>query len=222
MDAGSPGALEAPEQTAGPVAETPTGQSRLAYRLAAGLLFAGTGLAVIDGVVAWSMPSLTPIAIDVAIAIGLLQFRRGARTWTLVRSVLGMILWPLLWFTSTGPSAASLLSLPQWGYSLAMILLLTGRSKTWRLCLAAGLFVVLTLGFAVYGLIVTAGRGTGVVTGGSGSLADAFFALVIVAIAASILARGSKLGWIVIPAGVAAVLVGLVLCAQCVRYGLGS
>jgi len=115
-----------------------------------------------------------------------------------------------------------LLNLPQWGYSIALILLLTGHSKTWRLCLAIGLFVVPTLGFAAYGLIVTAGRGTGVATGGSGSLADTFFALVIVAIAANILARGSKLEWIVILSGVSAVLLGLVLCGQCVLQGMAS
>lgn len=134
--------------------ETGTGQSQLAYRLAALVLFLGTLVSIVDALAAWALGlsldvgicRVAPILIDLGLAIGLLQLRAGARTWVLVRAVLGAIVWPIFLFTSNDAITAIILTVIQWGFCGALILLLTGQSKTWRLVLAMGSFVIFTLG----------------------------------------------------------------------------
>jgi len=134
--------------------ETDTGQSRLAYRLAAAVLFLVALINVVDGVLAWALGveaevglcTALPILIDFGLGIGLIQLRKGARTWVLIRAGVGATLWPILLFLGNDPITAAIMSAMQWGFCGALLLLLTGESKTWRLALAAAIFVVFTLG----------------------------------------------------------------------------
>jgi hypothetical protein len=143
--------------------ETDTGQSRLAYRLAAAVLVLGALISIMDALVAWAMGGQTdlvlfqklPVVIDVALAVGLFQLRKGARTWVLIRAGAGATLWPILLFLNHDAITATVLSVMQWGSCGALLLLLTGQSKTWRLVLAVASFVVFTLGlFGVLMLLV--------------------------------------------------------------------
>jgi hypothetical protein len=136
-------------------AETRTGQSRLAYRLAALMLFLG----VVLEIVAMFLPGNAPggvnisIAIDFVLALGLMQLRAGARYWALVRAVLGAILGPILFFSGYDFASAALMVIWQWVCCGGMILLLTGQSKPWRLVLGLAPFVVFYLALlALYGL----------------------------------------------------------------------
>lgn len=131
-----------------PMRETPSGQSRLAYRLAAALLFVNVFLNILDGLVAGGSTlasKIIPIVGGLVLAIGLLQLRGGFRLWALVAAVLGAIAFPILSFLSSDALTAIWMSVIQWGLSGALILLLTGQSKTWRLALAVGIYVVFTL-----------------------------------------------------------------------------
>jgi hypothetical protein len=148
-----------PEPQPPPSGETPTGQTRLAYRLAAILLFVGASLNIIDALSSGGAAIaqyLTPIGIDVGLGIYLLRFSGRARLWVLVRAVLGGIVWPILAFLGNDPFTAVVMSAMQLGYSSALVLLLTGQSKTWRIALALGLFVVLTLGTLSLALLILA------------------------------------------------------------------
>jgi hypothetical protein len=87
-----------------------------------------------------------PIVIDFILAIGLIQLRAGARDFTLFRTGVGAILWPIMLFAKGDLTTAIVASVIQWGYCGSIMLLLTGRTKTWRLALAVGIFVVFVLG----------------------------------------------------------------------------
>jgi ribosomal protein L40E len=140
-------------QPAQPPGETPTGQSLLAYRLAAIVLLVGASLNVIDTLVAGGAGItmiIGAVAIDVGLAVWLLRLSGTARLWTVVRAALGAVAWPILAFLGNDALTAILMTMAQWGYSGALVLLLTGQSKTWRLALAVAIFVVFTLG--IYGL----------------------------------------------------------------------
>jgi hypothetical protein len=87
--------------------------------------------------------------IDAALGIGLIDLRRGARTWVLVRVCGGVLLTAILAVSGLmrgERSPAAVVSLAQLvyvlAYATALALLLTGRSKSWRLVLATGIFVV--------------------------------------------------------------------------------
>jgi tetratricopeptide (TPR) repeat protein len=134
--------------------ETPTGQSRLAYRLAAIVLCLGVFINIISVVIGGDVTTVIPSLIDLILAAGLFHLRPGARKFTLFRAVTGAILLPILVFVGQDAAAAIVISVMQWGYCGAMILLLTGQSKTWRLTLAIGIFVVFTLVIFVLLLLV--------------------------------------------------------------------
>jgi hypothetical protein len=142
-----------------PPAETPTDQTRLAYRLAAILLLVGVSMNIIEAllvggtVVAAYIP---PIGIDLVLGIGLLRLSGRARFWVLVRAVLGAIIWPILLFLGTEPFSAMVMSTMQWAYSIALFLLLTGQGKTWRMGLALAVFAGFTLGPFGLGLLTMA------------------------------------------------------------------
>ncbi len=141
-----------------PVGETRTGQSRLAYRLAAALLVVGVTFQIVDALLTPNTPGglNISIVIDFGLAIGLLQLRAGARTWVLVRAVLGAILWPVLFFHGNDLPSAVFMTVAQWGYCGAVILLLTGKSTTWRLVLAVAVFAVFYLGLIALWLLLLA------------------------------------------------------------------
>lgn len=150
-----------PQLTTKPVADKPsrplteTGQSHLAYRLAAGMLFIGALINVVSVLIlvgADAFPDISLIVsaiIDVGLAIGLLQMRSGARAWVLVRTVLGAILVPIVRFLTLDAFEGILSLLMQWGYCGALFIVLTGQSKTWRIALASAVFVVFALCLAV-------------------------------------------------------------------------
>ncbi len=138
--------------------ETRTGQSRLAYRLAAALLIVGVASQIVDALLTPNTPGglNISIVIDLGLAIGLLQLRAGARTWVLIRAGLGAIVWPVLFFQSNDFASAVLMTLAEWGYCGGLILLLTGQSKTWRLVLAVAVFAVFFLGLVALSLLLLA------------------------------------------------------------------
>lgn len=145
----------------GQAPETVSGQSRLAYRLAAGILFLNilVGSAdVLVGIIAYGAPNLPKMAsmlIDIVLGIGLLQFRNDARTWVLFRAGFGAILFPLLAFTSNDLVTAIIVTAIQLGFCISLILLLTGESKTWRLIVAVGMFLILVLAPSVLFLLIS-------------------------------------------------------------------
>ncbi|NIV30419.1 MAG: hypothetical protein GWN58_13260 [Anaerolineae bacterium] len=147
-------ARQAKERRIAAADETDTGQSRLAYRLAATVLLVGALVTVADVLISWALGLGTAagfsviirIAIDVGLAIGLLQLRKGARTWVLIRAGVGATLWPIVLFLSNDLITAAIMSVMQWGFCGALLLFLTGQSKTWRLVLGMVIFVVFTLG----------------------------------------------------------------------------
>jgi len=145
---------EVRKKIVGLTSETSTGQSRLAYRLAAGVMFLTIGISVMSGLIAGlSFIILFSGGVDFVLAVGLFQFRPGARGFTLFRATLGAIAVSLLAFTGNDPSAALVTSINVGGYCGAVILLLTGQSKTWRLILALGIFVVFYLGILAVTLL---------------------------------------------------------------------
>lgn len=134
--------------------ETDTGQSKLAYRLAGAVLLLGALVSVVDALVSWAFDipvetgfsRILALVIDIGLAIGLFQLRKGARTWVLIRAGAGAILWPIVLFLGSDPLTAAILSVMQWGFCGALLLLLTGESKPWRLALGVASFVVFYLG----------------------------------------------------------------------------
>ena len=147
-----------PEPQPPPSGETPTRQTRLAYRLAAVLLFVGASLNIVDALLSGgaTLTALLPsIGIDIFLGTGLLRFSGRLRLWVLVRAVLGAIGWPILAFLGGDPFTAIVTTAMNLGYGSALVLLLTGQSKTWRMALALALFVVFTLGtFTVVLLLI--------------------------------------------------------------------
>lgn len=131
----------------------PRGQSRLAYRLASTVLFLNTCLVVTGAVVGGGTTlamTILDVGIDLVPAIGLLRMYRWARLWALVRAGVGAVGLPVLSFLTNDPFTAMVMSAMQWGLSGALVLLLTGKSNTWRLGLALTSFGGFTL--APFGL----------------------------------------------------------------------
>lgn len=152
---------EVKQRLIGITSQTSTGQSRLAYRLAAVALFLGVIINVINAIMGGS-PMIIAVVIDFILAIGLIQLRTGARNFTLFRAVIGAILWPILLFAESDLTTGIVTSIIQWGYCGSIILLLTGRTKTWRLALAAGIFGVFVLGiYSILLLLVVLAQLTG-------------------------------------------------------------
>ena len=145
-------AQRAPAETeASPDQRTETGQTHLAYRIAAGVLFAGVLLNLASLAVQFALgifpdiPAIVSAVIDLVLGIGLLQLRGGARQWVLIRAVLGAFLVPICGFVEGDILVGVVTLVIQWGYCGALILLLTGKSEMWRLVLAVGVYVVFTM-----------------------------------------------------------------------------
>jgi tetratricopeptide (TPR) repeat protein len=121
-------------------------QSQLAYRLTALILLLGASINIISWFLLGNIsPYMISTVVDVILAIGLLQFRTGARSFTLFRTVVGAVLGPILFFVNNDIVTALVTSAIQWGYCGSILLLLTGQTKTWRVILA-GAIAALVLG----------------------------------------------------------------------------
>ena len=132
--------------------DTPTGQSSLAYRIAACLLILGVLMNIVGLLVAGTTLSTSIVisgVVDFILAIGLFQLRTWARNLTYGRAFLGAILVPIWYFLVVFKAnilLTLLVSVVQWGYCGSLILLLTGQSKTWRLVSGVIIFLVFALG----------------------------------------------------------------------------
>lgn len=129
--------------------EMRTDKRHHAYRMAAAILLVGAAIALIGGLLSgggWIALAIGTTAVDVLLAVGLLQFGRKARTLVLIRAILGAIVWPAFYFASYNLASAVLASTAQLAYAGALILLLTGRAENWRFIVSGSLFSVLTLG----------------------------------------------------------------------------
>jgi len=150
---------------------TLTGQSTFAYRMSAAILALGILMSIsvrpvlFRNVVAY----VVPILVDIALVVGLAQLRPGARLLALMRTAVVAIATPLIWFARADfipvwfarvdlmiPAAAQ--TLAAWGSCAALVLLLTGRTRPWRVVLALTLYVLLTwgvtLGYLVYEALI--------------------------------------------------------------------
>lgn len=96
------------------------------------IVFWMTSLVSLDG------KAIVPMAIDLLLGIGLLRGRRGARIWMLVRMALGLVVFGIMWGIQGDYSSLSM----QAGYSLAIIVLLTGSGTRARIASGIAVFVV--------------------------------------------------------------------------------
>ncbi len=135
-----------PEET-----ETGIGPSPLAYRLAAVVLFGSVLINLADAFFFGTSPNIIGLLIDIGVGIGLLRLSRGARGWALVRAAIGAVLGPILFFSSNDLFTAGVMSILAWSITGAILLLLTGDSRPWRLILGSAIFVIFGLG--LYGLL---------------------------------------------------------------------
>ena len=91
-----------------------------------------TSLVSLDG------KAIVPMAIDLLLGIALLRGRRGARIWMLIRVVLGLVVFGIMWGIQGDYSSVAM----QAGYSLAIIVLLTGSGTRARIASGVTVFVV--------------------------------------------------------------------------------
>jgi len=139
------------------------------------------------------------IVIDSALAIGLIDLRRGARALVLFRAAMGVLVSaalvvPLLVRGELSLAAALSGALPQLAYSAALALLLTGHSKSWRLALATGLFVIGLASARLWEPFVVAGAGQ--IAGGAQVAIDVLLALAIAEmVAATAIKQKAQQGW---------------------------
>jgi hypothetical protein len=128
--------------------ETPTGQSLLAYRVAAVLLVLNA-LVVLAQIQLlslfgewWLVPA--PLVM-VALAVGLLLKKGWVCYLTLTLVSLGALTMTLVAFANGGLVSGIMNSVIHWGVAGPVILLLTGESSLLRVVFAAGLFGVFNL-----------------------------------------------------------------------------
>jgi hypothetical protein len=135
--------------------ETPSGQSRIAYRLAAMILITNVLLSFITTGLSGRISSSALIRdlLDLYWAFGLISLRKWARNWVLFRAVFAALILPLLLFNQLDILTALFSSLANWGVSLSLILLLTGKSKNWRIMTSLVTYGILGLGFMLFTII---------------------------------------------------------------------
>jgi hypothetical protein len=154
MEGSSPEVILEGEPSVEAARETPTGQSRLAYQLAALFLLINVVVGLPGQVVIETFTGLGNFAlflpIPLALAIGLLEFRSGARVLTIVFAVLAFLV------SILGLTVVELLV--AWTGPVAFLLLLTGQSKRWRIIIAVALYVVGLLN-TIWGLLRVTGIG---------------------------------------------------------------
>lgn len=154
MEGNSFEAIPISEPTEDVVRETPTGQSRLAYQLAATFLLIDAIVRVPGQMIAATSTDLglsaMGLLVSFALAISLLEFRPRARILTIVLAFVAF-LGSVLFLTV-------LELLAGWTGPVALLLLLTGQSKRWRLIVAVALYVVGLL-IAIWSLFAVWGIG---------------------------------------------------------------
>jgi hypothetical protein len=138
-----------------PAYESPSGQSSLAYRLAAGMLLVTAGMSVLGRILSAVVPDMVEtfnvctgirVLIGIGLGVGLLTVKRDARRWVLVFAGLSALAVAVFSFLLYDGVTGALMTIMQWAYSGALWLLLTGQSKTGRLVAAALLYTLLYLG----------------------------------------------------------------------------
>ncbi len=132
-----------------PSGGTLTGQTPLAYRIAAGIVLLTVALqlgatlprGLFSGVL------LFRLTVDFALALALFQLWPGARAWMLIRVGLGILFMPICVSQSYGMNLMTLFGVifPTLGYSISILLLLNGRSTTRRLVAALAIYALLCL-----------------------------------------------------------------------------
>ncbi len=127
-----------------PPLKPPSGQTIIAYRLAALVLGLGVAMSLAN-ILIGGQPNPTAIVIDGILIAGLLFFKAWARSFTLIRVALGAILWPILYFLGNPLPIALVSSLVQWGFCGALLLLLTGETKPRRLAIAMAVYAAFVL-----------------------------------------------------------------------------
>jgi hypothetical protein len=130
-------------------AETPSGQSQLAYKLAGAFTIAGGVLTLMAGV----GTAVVGVVIDIVLGIGLIQLRGWARVWMIIRAIGAAILVPFLASLQGDAVAGAVVIVVGWMYVAALLLLLTGRSAMWRVATSAVLFGLYAL-VSLFGLLV--------------------------------------------------------------------
>ena len=142
-----------------------TGQSTFAYRMSAAILALGI-LMSIPVVLLNMAASVVPFLVDIALVVGLAQLRPGARLLALLRMGVAAVATPLIWFARADLITAAAQTLATWGSCVALVLLLTGRTRPWRVVLALMTYVLLTwgvtLGYLVYEALILVRRLGGV------------------------------------------------------------
>lgn len=136
---------------------TSTGQSTLAYRLAAILFLINiisniyifltlrSDILLTTPTFLFFTLSIIPVVIDLIISIGLLKLNYIARGFALIRVAGGAIIWPIIYFSNYGFSLILLIiTIFQLGFTGAIFLLLTGKSQKLRIIIAIGIYIVFT------------------------------------------------------------------------------
>lgn len=146
-----PAISQLPVVSGSPVRRTESGQSRLAYQLAAGLLFLVVLIGVADMAFVYAAAGdviylrVFNLVVQFAFGVALLRFDTGIRSCVLILAVLGAILVPVAYFLAYDLVTAILGTLIQIGFGVSLVLLLTGESKPWRLWTAGTVFVAFVL-----------------------------------------------------------------------------
>ena len=180
--------------------QTPTGQSRLAYRLAAALLLLNAILGLVGSMASGAVAAPSMIVIDSALALGLIDLRRGAHALALFRASVGAIVGTMLaasfLLRAAQPLAAAISgALAQLAYAGSIILLLSGKSKPWRIALAMGVFLVGLASARLGEPLVVAGAGQ--TPGGAKVATDVLLALAITElVVATVIKQLAPPGWL--------------------------
>ena len=120
----------------------------IAFRVAAGILLANLLISA-AGLLIGQIPNVITTVIDLALAVGLFLLRPGARGFALFRAYAGAILGPIVIFWRADFMTAIIMSFLQLCYCGALILLLQGKTKNWKVITAIGIFGVFYLGITL-------------------------------------------------------------------------
>jgi hypothetical protein len=130
------------------VDDWPSNVKPLAFRVASGILVVNI-LMNIGVLVLGQAPNIIALVVDGILAISLFLLHPGARGFTLFRAYAGGILLPILAFWQHDPLTAVILSIVQVFYSGALILLLQGETKNWKVITAICIFGVFCVGISL-------------------------------------------------------------------------
>ena len=124
-------------------------QSRAAVWAVVGIIFFNAIVVIVDAVIYREMPRaqvfgtnvsmVGAFAVDLFLAINLLRGKHWARTWMLIRLILGLLAWGVIDIIQADFGSLIL----QIGYCGALLLLITGTSTTKRMAGSIALYIVL-------------------------------------------------------------------------------